>query len=73
MPAAIHHTYPTQHHMHVMLCSQLTLDGYSAPITAGNFIANVLDGRYDGRSVVMRQHSSHSAFQLVAISPGRVQ
>jgi hypothetical protein len=31
---------------------QLTIDGYSAPITAGNFVANVLDGRYDGRQVV---------------------
>ncbi|KAL6745187.1 hypothetical protein V8C86DRAFT_2986107, partial [Haematococcus lacustris] len=27
----------------------VTLDGYSAPLTAGNFLANVLDGRYDGR------------------------
>ncbi|KAG1680580.1 hypothetical protein FOA52_015027 [Chlamydomonas sp. UWO 241] len=27
----------------------LTLDGYSAPLTAGNFADNVLDGLYDGR------------------------
>ncbi|KAI8474603.1 MAG: cyclophilin-type peptidyl-prolyl cis-trans isomerase [Monoraphidium minutum] len=30
---------------------ELTLDGYSAPVSAGNFAANVLDGLYDGRPV----------------------
>lgn len=28
---------------------ELTLDGYSAPVSAGNFAVNVLDGLYDGR------------------------
>lgn len=28
---------------------QITLDGYSAPVSAGNFAANVLDGIYNGR------------------------
>lgn len=27
----------------------ITLDGYSAPLTAGNFAANVQDGVYDGK------------------------
>lgn len=27
----------------------LTVDGYSAPISAGNFVANVLDGLYNNR------------------------
>lgn len=27
----------------------VTLDGYSAPLTAGNFAANVADGLYNGR------------------------
>jgi cyclophilin family peptidyl-prolyl cis-trans isomerase len=27
----------------------ITLDGYSAPLTAGNFAANVTDGLYNGR------------------------
>lgn len=27
----------------------ITLDGYSAPLTAGNFAANVQDGLYNGR------------------------
>ncbi|MEW5302874.1 MAG: hypothetical protein WDW36_005614 [Sanguina aurantia] len=30
---------------------QVTLDGYSAPITAGNFMVNVLEGLYDDRPV----------------------
>jgi cyclophilin family peptidyl-prolyl cis-trans isomerase len=30
---------------------RLTLDGYSAPLTAGNFLANVLDKNYDGRPI----------------------
>ena len=29
----------------------ITLDGYSAPLTAGNFAANVQDGVYDGKPV----------------------
>ena len=29
----------------------ITLDGYSAPLTAGNFAANVQDGVYDGKTV----------------------
>lgn len=28
---------------------QITADGYAAPISAGNFVANVLDGSYNGR------------------------
>ncbi|KAF5829595.1 cyclophilin-type peptidyl-prolyl cis-trans isomerase [Dunaliella salina] len=28
---------------------QVTADGYAAPISAGNFVANVLDGSYNGR------------------------
>ena len=28
---------------------ELTLDGYSAPISAGNFAANVADGLYNNR------------------------
>eukprot|EP00877_Chromochloris_zofingiensis_P007222 jgi/Chrzof1/2753/Cz11g28010.t1_CYP37 len=31
---------------------QITLDGYSAPVSAGNFAANVLDGIYNGRPVL---------------------
>jgi hypothetical protein len=27
----------------------LTLDGYSAPISAGNFVVNVLDGLYNNK------------------------
>lgn len=27
----------------------ITLDGYSAPISAGNFVVNVLDGLYDNK------------------------
>lgn len=30
---------------------QLTLDGYSAPISAGNFLKNVQDGLYNGRPI----------------------
>ena len=30
---------------------RLTLDGYSAPLTAGNFLVNVLDKMYDGRPI----------------------
>eukprot|EP00195_Chlamydomonas_chlamydogama_P006999 CAMPEP_0202892210 /NCGR_PEP_ID=MMETSP1392-20130828/1989_1 /ASSEMBLY_ACC=CAM_ASM_000868 /TAXON_ID=225041 /ORGANISM="Chlamydomonas chlamydogama, Strain SAG 11-48b" /LENGTH=381 /DNA_ID=CAMNT_0049576099 /DNA_START=237 /DNA_END=1383 /DNA_ORIENTATION=+ len=30
---------------------RITLDGYSAPITAGNFLANVQDGLYNDRAV----------------------
>ena len=29
----------------------ITLDGYSAPLTAGNFAANVQDGVYNGHPV----------------------
>ncbi len=29
----------------------ITLDGYSAPLTAGSFAANVQDGVYDGKPV----------------------
>lgn len=29
----------------------LELDGYSAPITAGNFVANVMSGAYDGATL----------------------
>ncbi len=29
----------------------ITLDGYSAPLTAGNFAANVQDGIYNGKPV----------------------
>jgi len=28
---------------------ELTLDGYSAPISAGNFAVNVLEGLYNNR------------------------
>ncbi|GAX77222.1 hypothetical protein CEUSTIGMA_g4668.t1 [Chlamydomonas eustigma] len=35
----------------------VVVDGYSAPITAGNFVANVLDGLYDGR-VLQSNYSS---------------
>eukprot|EP00197_Chlamydomonas_leiostraca_P002218 CAMPEP_0202859684 /NCGR_PEP_ID=MMETSP1391-20130828/1691_1 /ASSEMBLY_ACC=CAM_ASM_000867 /TAXON_ID=1034604 /ORGANISM="Chlamydomonas leiostraca, Strain SAG 11-49" /LENGTH=376 /DNA_ID=CAMNT_0049538739 /DNA_START=202 /DNA_END=1332 /DNA_ORIENTATION=+ len=31
---------------------EITLDGYSAPITAGNFLVNVLDGKYNNRKLV---------------------
>jgi hypothetical protein len=27
----------------------LTLDGYSAPVSAGNFLVNVLDGLYNNK------------------------
>jgi cyclophilin family peptidyl-prolyl cis-trans isomerase len=27
----------------------ITLDGYSAPISAGNFVVNVLDGLYENK------------------------
>lgn len=27
----------------------ITLDGYSAPISAGNFVVNVLDGLYNNK------------------------
>ncbi len=30
---------------------ELTLDGYSAPVSAGNFAANVADGLYNNRWV----------------------
>lgn len=30
---------------------RITLDGYSAPISAGNFVVNVLDGLYDNRPI----------------------
>lgn len=29
----------------------ITLDGYSAPLTAGNFAANIQDGVYNGKTV----------------------
>ena len=29
----------------------ITLDGYSAPLTAGNFAANIQDGIYNGKPV----------------------
>jgi hypothetical protein len=28
---------------------QIVVDGYSAPLSAGNFVANVIDGLYNGR------------------------
>jgi len=34
---------------HTPARSQITVDGFSAPISAGNFVANVLDGAYNGR------------------------
>ncbi|KXZ48859.1 hypothetical protein GPECTOR_25g444 [Gonium pectorale] len=30
---------------------QLTLDGYSAPLSAGNFLKNIMDGLYDNRPI----------------------
>ncbi|CAI0375934.1 unnamed protein product [Linum tenue] len=30
------------------MCKQVTVDGYSAPLTAGNFAKLVVDGAYDG-------------------------
>uniref|UniRef100_A0A383V8B5 PPIase cyclophilin-type domain-containing protein n=1 Tax=Tetradesmus obliquus TaxID=3088 RepID=A0A383V8B5_TETOB len=34
----------------------LTLDGYSAPISAGNFVVNVLDGLYNNKPLQMQQN-----------------
>lgn len=38
---------------HLGLFTQMTLDGYSAPLTAGNFLINVQEGLYNGRWVRM--------------------
>ena len=43
----------------------LVLDGYSAPLTAGNFLANVLDKLYEGRPI----QSSYTSLFV----PGKVQ
>eukprot|EP01018_Ginkgo_biloba_P022576 Gb_26967 [translate_table: standard] len=34
--------------MPFLLYIQVVLDGYSAPLTAGNFVKLVIDGKYDG-------------------------
>lgn len=36
------------------LKASIVLDGYSAPISAGNFAANVQDGLYDGAVISAR-------------------
>eukprot|EP00891_Asterochloris_glomerata_P000278 jgi/Astpho2/278/Aster-02168 len=38
---------------------QLTVDGYSAPVTAGNFVVNVLDGFYDGKDIGVDYSSAY--------------
>lgn len=42
---------------------RLTLDGYSAPITAGNFALNVLSGQYDGQTLVVGRDSIQAGGQ----------
>ena len=36
--------------------SFLGLDGYSAPITAGNFVKNILDGKYNDCEIAVDQN-----------------
>ena len=44
----------------------LELDGFSAPITAGNFAANVLAGAYDGSALTV-------GGETVSVSGGKLQ
>jgi len=42
---------------------RLTVDGYSAPLTAGNFVQNVLDGGYDGQQLIVTRDSIQAGKQ----------
>jgi cyclophilin family peptidyl-prolyl cis-trans isomerase len=42
---------------------RLTLDGYTAPLTAGNFVQNVLNGEYDGQRLIVTADSIQAGDQ----------
>ena len=44
----------------------LELDGFSAPLTAGNFAANVLAGTYDGTALTV-------GGETISVSSGKLQ
>jgi cyclophilin family peptidyl-prolyl cis-trans isomerase len=42
---------------------KLTVDGYTAPLTAGNFVQNVLNGEYNGQRLIVTQDSIQAGNQ----------
>lgn len=48
---------------------RMTLDGYSAPLSAGNFLKNVQDGLYNGRSVAVNYTSVYVQGKLESPRP----
>ncbi|KAG7669149.1 putative Peptidyl-prolyl cis-trans isomerase CYP37, chloroplastic [Nannochloris sp. 'desiccata'] len=42
---------------------RLTVDGYTAPLTAGKFVQNVLDGEYDGQRLIVTRDSIQAGDQ----------
>jgi cyclophilin family peptidyl-prolyl cis-trans isomerase len=42
---------------------RLTVDGYTAPLTAGNFVQNVLDGQYNGQRLIVTADSIQAGDQ----------
>ena len=48
---------------------RIEVDGYSAPVSAGNFVANILDGKYRSKTLQVGSHGSvHMVFFLDFLS-----
>lgn len=51
---------------------RVEVDGYSAPLSAGNFVANILDGKYRNKALQVCGWVVMNKSQVVTVGCGRV-